>query len=193
MHRHLTLPLICTIALMSSPGVDSMRAQDTEAPNPRAQAVLDGFIQKAKAGGSTGDAFLKLDDVKGSATDSAFKDQIAVLFTRNSVSTASGTAQPSLYYLAIPLDKSYPILEQAAASSKPFVTARISFRHSVGGQQVVYSEDVLSNVRVVYFLRTSTPAPAYPEIAIIGLSCATADWSYGTTRAGRDFSANKNR
>lgn len=192
------LPFVYTFALMLSLGASPLRAvDDAEVQNNQSHAVLHGFIEKAKLGGSADDAFLKLDDVKGTATDTAHKDQIEVFFARNFISSVSSTTStphptPSLYYLVIKADKSYPILEQAAASGKPFVKAEIFFREAVSGEQKVHSVDTLEDVRVVYFARTSAPVPGNSRVVIIGLSFGRATWTQGSTKAGRDFVGNKN-
>ena len=183
---------------MFSLGAYPLRAVDAETQDKQSHYVLDGFIEKAKLGGATTDAFLRMDDVKGSATDSAHKDQISVLFARNYIAgvLATGATLPhptrSLYYLVIPTDKSYPILQQAAASNKPFQKAEIFFRQAIHGEQKEYSVDTLEDVRVVYFLRTSTPIIAYPDVVIIGLSFNKATWTQSSTKAGRDFAGSKN-
>lgn len=162
--------------------------------------LLNGFTERAKAaGGSTAEAYLKLDDVKGSSTNSAYKDQIPVFYFQNfvvttggAVGTGSGKASPSDYYLVIPADQSGPILEQAAASGKPFVKAIISTLRAVGGLLVVSRLDTLEDVRVSFYMKTTTAVTSQPEIAIIGLQFAKASWAYGAVKACRDYAANRN-
>ena len=196
MLRH--LPFVYTFALLFSLGASPLRAlENVETQIQQAQSAVLGFIEKEKRGGSTNDSFLKLDDVKGSSTDSAHQGQITVLFSRNAIvggasATTPGKAAPSLYYLVIPTDKALPILQQAAASGRPFQRAEIFFRTAVQGEQKEYGVDTLEDVRVVCFLRTATSSPSYPDVVVIGLSFAKATWAQGTTKAGRDFSGNKN-
>jgi type VI secretion system Hcp family effector len=161
--------------------------------------ILASFIEKAKAGGSTEDSYLKLDDVKGEATDSTHKDQIPVYFAQNfivttggAVGTGSGKATPSDYFLVIPCDKSNPPLEQAVASGKPYQKAEIFYRRAEKGEQKEYQTDTLEDVRVSLYFLTHTPVTSHPHVAIIALQYAKATWAHGSTKAGRDFAANKN-
>jgi len=158
------------------------------------QLLLNGFTERAKAGGSTTEGFLKLDDIKGSATSVAYRDQITVLYSQSFIAASgvSGSPSPSDYYLVIPADQSGPILEQAAASGKPLQKAMITNLRVDRGLPVVSHIDTLEDVRVTFYMKSTTPAPAYPEVAIIGLSFGKATWTYGSVRSCRDFAANKN-
>lgn len=131
-----------------------MAFQDYNTMYQQVDLILRMFSEKAKAGGSTEDTYLKLDDVKGDATDSAHKDQIRVLFAQNfivttggQVGTGSGRATPSDYFLVIPVDKSSPVLEQAVAAGKPFTKAEIFYRRAEKGEQKEYQTDTLETVR----------------------------------------------
>lgn len=162
--------------------------------------IVNGFTERAKAGDSTAEAYLKLDDVKGSATHSTYRDQIPVFYVQNfvarlggdAVDTAAAKASPSDYYLVIPADQSGPILEQAAASGKAFEKAIISTLRSIQGLPVLSRLDTLEDVRVTFYMKTTTASTPYPEIAIIGLQFAKATWGYGAVRACRDYVAHRN-
>lgn len=161
------------------------------------QLLLNNFIALEKAGGATAQQFLKLDDVKGSSTNANYKNQIPVLFSQNFAATfvstsggGVGKASPSDYYLVIPVDQSGPVLEQAAASGKPFQKAIISFLHTAQGQLTTYGTDTLTDVRITFYMKTSTPVTQYPEIAIIGLSFSMAEWAFGSLKACYDFARN---
>lgn len=106
--------------------------------------------------------------------------------------TGSGKASPSDYYLVIPADQSGPILEQAAASGKPFVKAIISTLRSSQGLLVSSHLDTLEDVRVSFYMRTTTAVTSHPEIAIIGLQFAKATWAYGALKACRNYATNQN-
>lgn len=176
-----------------------MAFQDYNTMYMQVDLILKTFIEKAKAGGSTEDSFLKLDDVKGESTDSAHKDQINVLFAQNfivqtggAVGTGSGKATPSDYFLVIPSGKAGPVLEQAAASGKPFQKAEIFYRRAEKGEQKEYQTDTLEDVRVSLYFRTHTPVTSHPDVTLVALQYAKATWAYGSTKAGRDFAQNKN-
>lgn len=176
-----------------------MAFQDINTMYQQVDLILRLFIEKAKAGGSTEDSFLKLDDVKGDATDSSHKDQIRVLFSQNfivqtggAVGTGSGKASPSDYFLVVPADKSGPVLQQAVASGKPFGKAEIFYRRAEKGEQKEYQTDTLEDIRCSFYFRTMTPVTSHPDVAIIALQHAKATWAHGSTKAGRDYAGNKN-
>src|SRR6516162_522151 len=106
-----------------------MAFQDYQTMFSQVQLILQMFVEKAKAGGSTEDSFLKLDDIKGSATDDKHKGEIPVFFAENYVvqtgggAGGTGKANPSDYFLVIPIDASCPPLEQAAATGHNFKKA----------------------------------------------------------------------
>jgi type VI secretion system secreted protein Hcp len=162
--------------------------------------ILRMFSDKAKAGGSTEDSFLKLDDVKGDSTDDKHKDQIRVLFAQNfivttggAVGTGAGKATPSDYFLVIPVDKSLPVLFQAAASGKPYQKAEIFYRRAEKGEQKEYETDTRVDIRVSFVFRTQTSVTSYPDVVIVALQHAKVTWAHGSTKAGRDYAANKNQ
>lgn len=70
--------------------------------------------------------FLKLDSVKGSATDSAFKDQMVVLdfsygitLTGGGVSSSAGKVSAGYLIVTKIMDISTPVLAQATAAGTP--------------------------------------------------------------------------
>lgn len=176
-----------------------MAFQDTNTMYQQVDLILKMFEAKAKAGGSTEDSFVKMDDVKGDSTDDKHKDEIRVLFaqsyivtTGGAVGTGAGKATPSDLFLVIPVDKSFPILMQSAASGKPYQKAIVSYRRAEKGEQKEYEQDTYEDIRVAFVFRTNTSVTAYPDVAIVALQHAKITWSHGQTKAGRDYAANKN-
>jgi type VI secretion system Hcp family effector len=175
-----------------------MAFQDYQTMFTQVQLILQMFVEKAKAGGSTEDSFLKLDDIKGSATDDKHKGEIPVFFAQNFVmqtgggAGGTGKASPSDYFLVIPLDMSCPPLQQAGASGKTFNQATISFRRSEKGEQKEYEVDTLKDIRVSLYYETTTPVPTHPHVAVIALQFSEIQWTHGSTKAGRNYSQNKN-
>ena len=188
--------LLCAVA--TSPANASV--VDVPTAYTQFQQMVNGFVAKAQAGSSaqTEVGFLSLDSVKGSATDPVHKGQITVLYAQDYVlsvggaGSVAGKAAPSDYYLVIPIDQSAPVLEQAAASGQQFSEAKIFFRSIQFGQPVDIATDTLGTVRVSMFWKTTTSSPSFPNVAVVGLQYQTAEWAFGTTKAGRDFSANRN-
>ena len=200
MVRNFALRFVFFIGLACALG-GSKPAQAVFADNAslysQVQLVLNGFTERVRAGGSTTDGFLKLDDVKGSSTNAAFKDQMPVLYSQGFITVTGGSGQaaqasPSDYYLVIPADQSGPVLQQAAASGSMFLKATITNLRADRGLQVVSNVDTLETVRVTFYMKTSTSVTAYPDVAIIGLGFAKATWAYGTVRGSRNFAVSAN-
>jgi len=175
-----------------------MAFQDYGVMQAQVDLILRMFTEKEKAGGSTEDSFLKLDSVKGSATDSSFKDQIPVYFAQNfvmqtggGVNTAAGKATPSDYFLVIPVDLSSPPLELGAATASPFNEAVITYRRSEKGEQKPYHVDTLKDVKVSLFYMTHTGVSTHPHVAIIALQYASINMAQGSTKAGYSYAQNK--
>src|SRR5262249_28543142 len=139
---------------------------DTTTLYSQVQLLLNGFIERAKAGGSTTEGFLQLDGVKGSGTNPNFKDQMPVLYSQNYIAATGGSvvgvgkAAPSDYYLVIPVDQSGPVLEQAAASGSQFQKATITNLRTDRGIPVVAHTDTLEGVYVTFYMKTVTPVTA---------------------------------
>jgi type VI secretion system Hcp family effector len=177
-----------------------MAFQDYNTMYMQVDLIMKTFIEKAKAGGSVEDTYLKLDDVKGESTDDKHKDQIVVLFAQNfivttggAVGTGAGKAAASDYFFIMPTCKAGPVLQQAAASGLPYKKAEFFFRKPEKGEQKEYETDTLEEVRVSLFFRTQTPVTSYPDVTLVALQYGKATWAYGSTKAGRDFMANKNQ
>jgi len=190
---------IYAIALMFALVASSMRAQELDQRYAQAHHVLHGFIEKMHMGAAAADAYLLLDDVKGSATEAGHAGQIPVLFARYAiissggpVGTGIGKATASDYFLAIPVDQASPELLQAAASGKPYKKAQIFFRRSDSGHLGAFAQDTLEDIRISFYERSATAIDGYPEVVIIGLQYAKVTWSVGSAKAGRDFASNKN-
>ena len=137
--------------------------------------------------------------MKGEATDDKHKDQIQILFAQNfvvttggAIGTGAGKATPSDYFFIMPTCKAGPILQQSAASGAPYKKAEFFCRRPEKGEQKEYETDTLEDVRVSLFFRTQTPVTSYPDITLFALQYAKGTWAYGSTKAGRDFAANKN-
>jgi type VI protein secretion system component Hcp len=162
------------------------------------QLLVNGFTERASQANFAREGFLQLDDVKGSATNATYKDQIPVLYSQNFIAvfggsiSGAGKASPSDYFLVIPVDQSGPILEQAAGTGRPFQKATITNLRPDRGLFVPFHTDTLESVQVTFYMKTSTAVPAFPEVAIIGLSFGKATWAFGAVKACRDFASNQN-
>lgn len=176
-----------------------MAAEQQALVQDRINEILADFVEKSQIAGSTEDSFLKLGSVKGSATDSKHKDEITVLFATQQISqtggvnTAPGKATPSDYYFVIPVDQSYPILYQAAATGLTYDKAEIAYRHSNDGKQTEYLKVTLAGkVRVSLATLTSTQVAAHPTVVVIGLQFEkiTNEHTPSKTSAGYDHKAN---
>lgn len=160
------------------------------APAMRAQSSPNGV-----------DMFLKLDSVKGSSTDSAFKDQMVVLdfgysitVTGGGVSGGAGKSNPGNLVITKPLDIATPILAQSAAAGTPYQQAVLTIRRPEKGEQKVVYTITLSDVRVYGVAQTGVTSgeTAFPLTEKVSLFYSKAEWAVGSTKAGRDFGNNRN-
>ncbi len=144
------------------------------------------------------DMFLQLDDVKGAATDSSFKDQIVVLAANYSITPAPSTGSsspgkpvPGNLVITKPLDRATPLLAQAAAAGTPYRQATLSVRQPEKGEQKVVYTITLNDVRVVAVAQGAVEmSEAHPLTEKVSLSYASITWAYGSTKAGFNFSSN---
>jgi type VI secretion system secreted protein Hcp len=143
--------------------------------------------------------FLKLDSVKGSATDAAFKDQMVVLDFSYGITTSgsgsgnvqAGKATPGYLVVTKTIDMSTPVLAQAAASGTAYNQATLTVTLPQKGEQVAVYIITLNDVRVAAVAEQSnSTSPANPLTEKVSLQYASIQWAYGTTKAGYNFSTN---
>jgi type VI secretion system Hcp family effector len=146
------------------------------------------------------DMFLTLDDVKGSSTDSSFKDAMVVLdfsyaITNVGAGSLSGKALAGDLVMTKTMDQSSPVLAQAAASGMAYKKAVLTVRRPDKGEQKPFYIITLSDVRVDAVSQMASAIkglPAYPMTETLALTYGKAEWAQGNTKAGRDFAGNKN-
>jgi len=175
-----------------------MAVENTEILTNRVRTLIDSFERRALAGGSTGDAFLDLKDVKGSSTDKTHKDKIDVLCSLNFVCTtgggpkeSAGKVTPSDYYFVVPIDSvSTPVLYQMVASGKTASEATVFYRKATDGEQKEYLKVSMKGVRVSLFWETATANTSHPHVAVIALQAKEVKYEHGSTKGGWNFSDN---
>ena len=158
-------------------------------------------VMRAQSSPNGVDMFLKLDSVKGNATDSSFKDQMVVLdfgysitVTGGGIGTGAGKSTPGNLVITKPLDIATPILAQAAAAGTPYQQAILTIRRPEKGEQKVFYTITLTDVRVFGVAQTGVTSGdhAYPLTEKISLFYGKAEWAVGSTKAGRNFATNTN-
>jgi type VI secretion system secreted protein Hcp len=114
------------------------------APGAPGSPLIGGTTFGISGNGST---FLKLDGIKGESTDKDHKGEIAIdgfALSAQGATQASGggggAGKVSIQSFSITkkLDKSSPLLFQAAATGKHFKDAVLSFARKAGGEQKTY-------------------------------------------------------
>jgi len=144
--------------------------------------------------------FLKLDSVKGSATEATFKDQMVVLdfsygitITGSGVSSSAGKATAGYLVITKPLDISTPVLAQAAAAGTPYQQAVLTVTLPQMGERKAVYTITLSDVRVAGVAQTgsTTGDPANPLTEKVSLQYGSIQWAYGSTKAGYNFANNQ--
>ena len=144
--------------------------------------------------------FLKLDSVKGSATDAFFKDQMVVLdfsygitLTGGGVPSSAGKATAGYLVITKPLGISTPVLAQAAAAGTPFQQAILTVTLPQMGERKAVYIITLSDVRVAGVAQTGSTAAdaANPLTEKVSLQYASIQWAFGNTKAGYDFANSK--
>jgi type VI secretion system secreted protein Hcp len=102
-----------------------------------------------------GKMFLKIDGIEGESTEKGHKGEIEIESFALSAgggtspqSTGAGKVNTSSFHFTKPVDKSSPILMQAAATGKAIPSAQIFYTHKVGGQDQTYLTLDFNNVRV---------------------------------------------
>jgi type VI secretion system Hcp family effector len=138
--------------------------------------------------------------VKGSATDSAFKDQMVVLDFSYGITTSGGgsggvmvgKATPGNLVLTKVIDQSTPVLAQAAAAGAPYQQAVLSVLLPQQGEQKVVYTITLSDVRVAGVAQTgsTTGDNAKPLTEKVSLQYGSIQWAFGSTKAGYNFAGN---
>jgi type VI secretion system Hcp family effector len=144
--------------------------------------------------------FLKVDDVKGNATNSAHKDQIVVtgfsVGTTNISGSAGGLSVKSPLHLVVQknIDKASPILAQAAATGKAFSRLELFVLTISKGDFATSYTIILEDVRVVaaessVVFDRNTGSSHWTETVAFHYSKIT--WAFGSIKAGYDFTGNK--
>lgn len=106
-----------------------------------------------------GSTFLKIDGIDGESTDKSHKDEISIdsfsvsaqgAQNIGSQSSGAGAGKVSIQSFSITktLDKSSPLLFQAAATGKHFKDAVLSFTHKAGGKEQTYLKFDFQNVLI---------------------------------------------
>lgn len=157
-----------------------------------------GMVPAVQGQGNGATMFLKLDSVKGSATDAAFKDQMVVLdftygitVTGVGISSSAGKAVAGNLVMTKTIDISTPVLAQAAAAGTAYNQAVLSVTLPQKGEQKVVYTITLSDVRVVGVAQQSNSTdPANPLTEKVSLQYASIQWAYGSTKAGYNFAGN---
>ena len=118
--------------------------------------MIGGTTFGVSGGGST---FLKIDGIEGESTDKSHKDEISIdsfsvsaqgAQNIGSQSSGAGAGKVSIQSFSITktLDKSSPLLFQAAATGKHFKDAVLSFTHKAGGKEQTYLKFDFQNVLI---------------------------------------------
>jgi type VI secretion system secreted protein Hcp len=115
--------------------------------------LIGGTTFGVSGGGST---FLKIDGIDGESTDKTHKDEIHIdSFSisaqgAGSQSSGAGAGKVSVQSFSITktLDKSSPLLFQAAATGKHFKDAVLSFARKAGGKEETYLKFDFENVLI---------------------------------------------
>jgi|ERR1700722_12562212 len=118
--------------------------------------LIGGTTFGVSGGGST---FLKIDGIEGESTDKSHKDEIHIdsfsvsaQGSQNigSQSSGAGAGKVNIQSFSITktLDKSSPVLFQAAATGKHFKDAVLSFTRKAGGKEQTYLKFDFQNVLI---------------------------------------------
>ncbi|HTB49368.1 MAG TPA: type VI secretion system tube protein Hcp [Solirubrobacteraceae bacterium] len=116
--------------------------------------LIGGTTFGVSGGGST---FLKLDGIAGGATEKDHKNEIPIggfsVSAQGAIGSASsgaGAGKVSVQSFSITksLDKSSPLLFQAAATGQHFKEAVLSFAHKLGGKEQTYLKFDFQNVLI---------------------------------------------
>jgi type VI secretion system secreted protein Hcp len=118
--------------------------------------LIGGTTFGVSGGGTT---FLKLDGIAGAATEKDHKGEIPIggfsvsaqgAQNIGSQSSGAGAGKVSIQSFSITktLDKSSPLLFQAAATGQHFKEAVLSFTHKVGGKEQTYLKFDFQNVLI---------------------------------------------
>ncbi|HVY69688.1 MAG TPA: type VI secretion system tube protein Hcp [Verrucomicrobiae bacterium] len=146
--------------------------------------------------------YLKVDDVKGSATSPNHKDQIVVTGfsvgttnTGGAVGSGSGKASPLHLVVQKNIDVASPVLAQAAANGKAFNKVELFVLTANRGEMVLSYTVTLQDVRVAGTVSgggidNRTGLSTWTETVAFQYSKIT--WAFGSTKAGYDFAQNKN-
>ena len=147
--------------------------------------------------------FLKVDGVDGESTDSRHLKEIVVLgfnLTATNIGsyaygTGAGKARFDDLVVRKPVDKSSPILCQAAGSGQAFKSMVLSASMSVKGAATDVYVITFDNCYVRGFSTSgdTDPASPYPLTETISIGYSKVEWSYKTSniRAGWDLGGNK--
>jgi hypothetical protein len=139
-----------------------------------ANRVLQAFLTKERAGGSSEECFLQLGEVRGSSTNSAFEEQIPVYYytDANVSATLATSSASSLLFAVIPINQSAPVLQQAVTTGTPYAKATLTVCAARRGELVPTIRITCTNVRVALYFKTITPLTSFHHVAILALQCA---------------------
>lgn len=145
----------------------------------RRLVLLFATLTGAFAGQAAVDAYLKVEGVKGEATDSSHTDWIQILsFSQGTGSPLATTGRPSFSDLCFQkfADRSSPVLEQSCAKGRVFPSATLELITADANRARFY-QIVLSNVVIVSVSASGSTADLRPlESVCLGFS--QINWTY---------------